>query len=88
MHLPGTGLFSVRKQIFCFVPTGLVPRHHIIDSSEFSGISTFYAFGITKGDPIGRVFHRFTRCDCESCSVGSFEQCLNKVFWGLGLRDF
>ena len=20
-------------------------------------------------------------CDCESCSVGSFEQCLNEVFW-------
>ena len=37
--------FSVRKRIFRFVPNGLVPREHIIDSSEFSGLLTFYAFG-------------------------------------------
>ena len=35
VHSPGTGLFSIRKRIFRFVPTGLVPRHHIVDSTEF-----------------------------------------------------
>ena len=79
---PGSGLFSIRKRIFRFVPTGIVPKHHIIDSTEFSGISTLYAFAVTKGPPVGRVYHRFTSCDCESCSVGVFDQCLNQDFLG------
>ena len=40
--------------------TGIVPRHHIIDSTEFAGISNFYGFAVTKGALIGRVFYRFT----------------------------
>ena len=49
VHSPGTGLFAIRKRIFRFVPTGIVPRHHIIDSTEFAGISNFYGFAVTKG---------------------------------------
>jgi len=82
VHSPGTGLFAIRKRIFRFVPTGIVPRHHIIDSTEFAGISNFYGFAVTKGAPIGRVFYRFTPCDCEACSVGSFHHCLNQDFLG------
>ena len=41
-----------------------------------------YAFAVTKGPPVGRVYHRFTSCDYESCSVGVFDQCLNREFLG------
>ena len=34
------------------------------------------------GGHIGRIFHRFTPCDCEYCSVGSFNLCLNVNFLG------
>ena len=34
------------------------------------------------GGHIGRVFHLFTPCDCEYCSVGSFNLCLNANFLG------
>jgi len=74
VHSPGIGLFSIRKRIFRFVPTGLVPRHHIIESTEFNGISNQYAFGVVKGAPIGRVFHRFIPSDCELNMVGSFKE--------------
>ena len=52
---PGTGLFSIRKRIFRFVPNGIIPRHHIIDSTEFTGISEYYAFAVNRGDTIGKV---------------------------------
>ena len=52
VHSPGTGLFAIRKRIFCFVPNRIVPRHHIIESTEFAGISNFYAFAVAKGAPI------------------------------------
>ena len=32
VHSPWTGLFSIHKHIFRFVPTGLVPQHHILES--------------------------------------------------------
>ena len=88
VHSPGIGLFSIRKRIFRFVPTGLVPRHHIIESTEFNGISNQYAFGVVKGAPIGRVFHRFTPCACEFCMVGSFVHCLNVDFQGAWSERF
>ena len=43
---PGAGLFSIRKRIFQFAPNGTIPCHHIIDSTEFTGISDFYAFAV------------------------------------------
>ena len=81
-HSAGTGLFAIRRRIFRYVPNGIVPRHHIIESTEFAGISTFYAFCVTRGAPIGKIWHRFCPCDCEFCSVGSFYQCLNEQFLG------
>ena len=82
VHSPGTGLFAIRKRIFHFVPNGIVPLHHIIESTEFAGISNFYAFAVAKGAPIGKVWYRFCSCDCESCSIGSFHLCLNEEFLG------
>ena len=52
---PGAGLFSIRKRIFRFAPIGIIPHHHIIDSTEFTGISDFYAFAVNSGDPMGKV---------------------------------
>ena len=46
----------------------------IIDSTEFAGISNFYGFAVTKGAPIGRMFYRFTPCDCEACSIGPTDE--------------
>ena len=63
-------------------PTAQLLRPAIIDSTEFAGISNFYGFAVTTGAPIGRVFYRFTPCDCEACSVGSFHLCLNQDFLG------
>jgi hypothetical protein len=80
---PDTGLFSIRKRIFRYVPTGLVPRHRCIDSSAFPGISETYAFAVTKGIPVGKVFHRFCSCHCESCMLGSFARCENEAFLGV-----
>jgi hypothetical protein len=80
---PDTGLFSIRKRIFRYVPTGHVPRHRCIDSSAFPGISETYAFAVTKGIPVGKVFHRFCSCHCESCMLGSFARCENEAFLGV-----
>ena len=80
VHSPGAGLFSIRKHIFRFVPNGIIPRHHIIDSTEFTGISDFYAFAVNSGDPMGKVWHRFCPCFCESCIVGEFHACENEEF--------
>ena len=41
-----------------------------------------YAFAVVTGVHIGRIFHRFTPCDCEYCCVGSFNLCLNANFLG------
>ena len=79
---PGIGLFSIRKCIFRFVPTGIVPRHHIIESTEFAGIFNQYAFAVVIGGHVGQIFHWFAPCDCEYCSVGSFNLCLNANFLG------
>ena len=65
---PGAGLFSIRKHIFRFAPNGIIPRHHIIDSTEFTGISDFDAFAVNSGDQMGKVWHHFCPCFCESWS--------------------
>ena len=77
---PGAGLFSIRKRIFWLAPNGIIPCHHIIDSTEFTGISDFYAFAVNSGDPMGKVWHRFCSCFCESCMVGEFYACENEEF--------
>lgn len=85
---PGTGMFSIRKRIFRFVPVGRIPRHHIVQSSEFRGISDFYGFGVNKGGIHGKVYHRFCPCSCEYCNTGDFELCENQRFLGPWLTTY
>ena len=79
---PELAFLRSEKESSDLYPTALFPRHHIIESTEFAGISTFYAFCVTKGAPIGKIWHRFCPCDCECCSIGCFYQCINENFLG------
>jgi len=80
--------FSVRKRIFRFVPNGLVPRHHIIDSSEFSGISTFYAFGSWKEIGLSKAgsFTDSHRAIVSHAALVDLSSVWEKFVWGLRLR--
>ena len=80
--------FSVRKRIFRFVPNGLVPRHHIIDSSEFSGISTFYAFGSWKEIGLSKAgsFTDSHRAIVSHAALVDLSSVWEKFLWGLRLR--
>ena len=78
VHSPGTALFSIWKRIFRFLSTGLVPPHHIVESTLVE----------SKELPLVDAISRFTPCDCKFCSVGSFQRCLNLDFWDAWSKRF